>query len=109
MINCMIDLFGGSTRLLNGFNIFLPVGFRVGHAYDHRDLYESSITVTTPQGTAAYTHRASRFPRYPYLVTKPLLRSSVPYLGAPLPSAHHWNFSSPAPVDPGDPGDPLVS
>lgn len=49
VINRVSTLFNGSQELIQGFNTFLPVGYRIDVSVDPSN--PSTITVTTPQGT----------------------------------------------------------
>ncbi|KAJ4472571.1 paired amphipathic helix [Lentinula edodes] len=46
-------LFHGNPPLIQGFNTFLPVGYRIDVSGDPLD--PNTITVTTPQGTTTQT------------------------------------------------------
>lgn len=50
-------LFHGNPYLIQGFNTFLPVGYRIDISVDPSD--PNTITVTTPMGTTTQTTNAS--------------------------------------------------
>jgi paired amphipathic helix protein Sin3a len=53
VIKRVSQLFNGHSALIQGFNTFLPVGYRIECSTDAHD--SSYITVTTPTGTMMQT------------------------------------------------------
>ncbi|KLO14002.1 hypothetical protein SCHPADRAFT_851670 [Schizopora paradoxa] len=53
VIERVSNLFSGNPELIQGFNTFLPVGYRIECSLDAHD--RNRITVTTPEGTTMQT------------------------------------------------------
>ncbi|KAF9003386.1 hypothetical protein BDQ17DRAFT_1409203 [Cyathus striatus] len=63
VIKRVSHLFNGHPALIQGFNTFLPIGYRIECSTDHRD--SGIITVTTPTGTTMQsTSTAGRPPTW---------------------------------------------
>ena len=84
VIERVISLFRHDSRLMDGFNIFLPNGFHINEALTSLDARstESCVTVTTPQGTVNHS-------RHVYPVYRAL------FMGSPSrhQSGHHESQS----------------
>lgn len=63
VINRVSKLFNGNPYLIQGFNTFLPVGYRIEVSADPSD--PNTITVTTPQGTTTQTTNGTIIPPRP--------------------------------------------
>lgn len=60
MIERVSLLFAGHPALIQGFNTFLPPGYRIECVSDPADNANSMIRVTTPQGTLIQSAKSSR-------------------------------------------------
>ncbi|KAH7886015.1 hypothetical protein F5I97DRAFT_1877064 [Phlebopus sp. FC_14] len=74
-------LFHGNPNLIQGFNTFLPPGYRIEMSADPHD--PNIVTVTTPMGTT--THSTNTFSRFVRESVKP---------GQPVPSTSGGNATS---------------
>ncbi|KAG9087527.1 Transcriptional regulatory protein sin3 [Ceratobasidium sp. UAMH 11750] len=107
VINSVSGLFNGHTTLIQGFNTFLPQGYRIDCTVDQLD--HNLITVTTPSGTTTQTaggpprHILSSHaspapfaaPTHPSLPGGPLPPLSPFYNGNSLVTAHAIAASTP--------------
>ncbi|KAF8753939.1 Histone deacetylase (HDAC) interacting [Rhizoctonia solani] len=101
VIDRVSSLFNGHTALIQGFNTFLPQGYRIDCTVDQHD--HNLITVTTPSGTTTQTTggpsrhvlstHASPAP-YPAIVHSTTLPPGLP----PLPASPYYQAASPSTV-----------
>lgn len=99
VIDRVSGLFNGHTVLIQGFNTFLPQGYRIDCTVDQHD--HNLITVTTPSGTITQT--AGGPPRH---ILSSHAASPAPFSahnhsalpGGPLPPVSLSYHNSPAPV-----------
>ncbi|CAE6406710.1 unnamed protein product [Rhizoctonia solani] len=100
VIDRVSSLFNGHTALIQGFNTFLPQGYRIDCTVDQHD--HNLITVTTPSGTTTQTTggpsrhvlstHASPAP-YPAIV-----HAALPAGLPPLPASPYYQGGSPATI-----------
>ncbi|KAJ4485722.1 hypothetical protein J3R30DRAFT_3441510 [Lentinula aciculospora] len=69
VIGRVSKLFHGNPPLIQGFNTFLPVGYRIDVSGDPLD--PNTITVTTPQGTTTQTTTQSATTHVPRTISHP--------------------------------------
>ncbi|CAE6387267.1 unnamed protein product [Rhizoctonia solani] len=100
VIDRVSSLFNGHTALIQGFNTFLPQGYRIDCTVDQHD--HNLITVTTPSGTTIQTtggptrHVLSTHaspPPYPAIV-----HAALPAGLPPLPPSTYYQGGSPATI-----------
>lgn len=86
VIDRVSELFRGHPGLIQGFNTFLPPGYRIDCSVDHLD--NSFITVTTPTGTTTRQTNGSDHAPLPVMPPEalgPVVGSSVLHASAPAP------------------------
>lgn len=103
VIGRVSKLFHGNPPLIQGFNTFLPVGYRIDVSGDPLD--PNTITVTTPQGTTTQTTTQSSTAHVPRTISHP--PRDIPGFGPnlaqsfPFPGINTPNGASPlTPLNP---------
>lgn len=99
VIQRVATLFHGHPFLIQGFNTFLPVGYRIEVASDSQS--SEVITVTTPSGTMLRSTNTPSIPPLPPPLSAPpqqepgqLPPSDQPAVSAPLPSTSALGLSN---------------
>jgi paired amphipathic helix protein Sin3a len=96
VIQRVATLFHGHPSLIQGFNTFLPVGYRIEVGSDAQS--SEVITVTTPSGTMLQSTNSPGMPPPPLSVAPPqelnLLPSDQPSVPSPLPSTSALGLSN---------------
>ena len=96
VIQRVATLFHGHPSLIQGFNTFLPVGYRIEVGSDAHS--SEVITVTTPSGTMLQSTNSPGIPPPPLSAPPPqepnLLTSDQPSAPSPLPSTSALGLSN---------------
>jgi paired amphipathic helix protein Sin3a len=97
VIHRVATLFHGHPALIQGFNTFLPVGYRIEVSSDAQS--SEVITVTTPSGTILQPTNSPGIPPPPPPPAPPqqepsLLSSDQPPMPSPLPSTSALGLSN---------------
>lgn len=97
MIERVSTLFNGHPALIQGFNTFLPLGYRIECTTDAQDV--SFITVTTPSGTTVQTTDTHPADQGPYVPQPPASAPLEPVNPPPPPQSPDSGMYAPEGVD----------